>query len=83
VKELDDDLKATAESVIDDARRLEAVETAKSDLDPDDGRVTALATEARTIARRILLKTEIEHELAAETATDAPGPAPEPHGATG
>jgi hypothetical protein len=70
VTELDDDLKATAESVIDDSRRLEAIENEKSQLEASDPRVTELADEARALARRILLKTEIEQQLVADSTAD-------------
>ena len=62
----DDDLRATAESLQDDADRLKDLEASKERLDPSDPKVLELANEAKELARTIADKTNIEVALAEE-----------------
>ncbi len=62
----DDDLRATAESIADDARRLSAIEAEKELLGTDDPRLVELSEESRALARRLVPKTTAELELAIE-----------------
>ena len=59
-----DDLRATAESIAEDAGRLKQIEEAKLELDPADPRLLALADEAARIGEEVAIKTSIEKELA-------------------
>ena len=64
--EADDDLRATAESLQDDADRLKDLEASKERLDPSDPQVLELAHEAKELARTIADKANIEVALAEE-----------------
>ncbi len=75
MSELDDDLKATAQSIIGDAGRIGDIEQAKLALDASDPRVATLAREAEAVAVDLLQKAGIERGLAAEAAQEAAGPA--------
>lgn len=66
MSEAQDDLRATADSIIEDAGRLAAVETEKRGLTPGDPRLVRLSEVAAAIARQILPKTKAESELAQE-----------------
>jgi len=69
VSELDDDLRATAQSIIEDADRIGRIEQAKLGLDASDPRVTTLAREAEAVAADLLRKAAVERELATESAS--------------
>ncbi len=69
--ELDDDLKATAQSIIADADRITEIEEEKLGLDAADGRVADLADEAETVAIRLLQQAGIERDLATQAADAA------------
>ncbi len=71
--DLDDDLKATAQSIIADADRITDIEEEKLELDPGDERVVALADEAEAVANRLLQEAGIERELAQQAADAAAG----------
>ena len=64
MSEADDDLRATAESIAQDAGRLKEIEEAKLALDPADPRVLALAEEAARIGEEVAIKTSLEKDLA-------------------
>ncbi|MEP7360730.1 MAG: hypothetical protein ABI744_04035 [Chloroflexota bacterium] len=65
--DLVDDLEATSADVADDAEQLTEIEHQKEALAPKEpGAVDALATKAEELARRILLKTQMEKHLADE-----------------
>ena len=64
--EADDDLRATAESLQEDADRLKDLETTKEGLDPSDPKVLELAHEAKDLARSIADKANVELALAKE-----------------
>lgn len=66
MSEAQDDLRATADSIIADAGRLAAVETEKRGLAPGDPRLVRLSEAAEDIARQIVPKTYAESEIATE-----------------
>jgi len=70
VSEVEDDLKATADAISADARRLLAIEEAKLELDPRDPMVPMLSAESRAISQRLVVETEVEDELATTLAED-------------
>lgn len=49
----EEDLRATIDSVADDAHRLAAVEDEKGRLDPTDPRLAKLSSEAKELASRL------------------------------
>ncbi len=63
-----DDLRATAESVAVDARRLAALEEQKLELDPSDPEVGRISDTAQRVATGIALKTGAELALSEEIA---------------
>ncbi len=71
--DLDDDLKATAQSIIADADRITDIEQEKLTLDPGDERIVALADEAEAVANRMLREAGVERELAQQAADAAAG----------
>jgi pimeloyl-CoA synthetase len=71
--DLDDDLKATAQSIIADTDRITDIEQEKLKLDPGDERVVALADEAEEVANRLLQEAGVERELAQQAADAAAG----------
>ena len=64
--ELEDDLRATIESVTADAERLAEIERQKAGLPVEDGRMMDLAREAEAIARKLVPKTVTETALVEE-----------------
>lgn len=64
--EADDDLRATAESLQEDADRLKDLEASKEGLDPSDPKVLELSHEAKDLARTITDKANVEVALAEE-----------------
>jgi hypothetical protein len=62
--DLEGDLKATAEDIAAHAGEIKALEEEKVDLDPKDPRVQELSAEGERLARRLVLKTVAEHEIA-------------------
>ena len=73
MSEVEEDLKATAEAITADARRLVAIEEEKQDLPPEDSLVPVLSAEAQQISRRLVIQTEAEDELATALAEEARG----------
>ncbi len=66
MSDIDEDLKATRDDLIDEARRLEQIEREKASLEPTDPRIDSLSAEAEVIAARVLPKTRVERELTEE-----------------
>jgi hypothetical protein len=60
------DLRATAEDLEADARRLLEIEAEKQTLEATDARMLELSIEAEQIARRMVPKTVAQVELATE-----------------
>jgi hypothetical protein len=60
------DLRATADAVRDDLRRLGAIEAEKIALAPEDPRVDQLSDEAVRLAERIRRETGAEREIGKE-----------------
>lgn len=65
--ELEEDLRATAQSIESDADRLAAIEDEKKTLGSADPRLLDLSREAEVIAKRLVPKTVAERALAVET----------------
>jgi hypothetical protein len=74
LSEVEEDLKATAEAISADARRLVAIEEAKLDLDPADPLIPVLSAESQAISERLVVQTSIEDELATTLAAQQPRP---------
>lgn len=64
MSDLEDDLRATADSIAADAERLAAIEEEKEGLDADDPRMVELSAESKRLAARLMPKTSAELELA-------------------
>ena len=64
-----EDLRATAEDMIEDSRRLEQLEREKLSLDADDPRYGALAHEIEQLVASMARKAQAQAQIAAE-ATD-------------
>jgi len=64
--ELEEDIRATAQSIEADADRLAAIEDEKKALDSSDPRLLELSREAELISKRLVPKTVAERALAAE-----------------
>lgn len=65
MSDLEDDLRATADSIAGDAERLAAIEVEKEGLAVDDPRMVELSAESERLAARLLPKTSAELDLAA------------------
>ena len=63
---LREDLAATSESLINDAKRLVKIEEAKQDLDAADPEVDDLSIAAERLALQIEKKSRMERDLADE-----------------
>jgi hypothetical protein len=66
VPDAEEDLRATSESIHDDAERLEALEEEKAGVAADDPRLSALSREAERLAHSIAAKTTVERALSDE-----------------
>jgi hypothetical protein len=66
VSDLEEDLRATAEDLHEDAKNLEAIEEEKERLDPRDPRTAALSEEGERVARDIVTKAGVERRLVDE-----------------
>jgi hypothetical protein len=66
MSELEDDLRATADSIAGDAERLAAIEVEKQSLEVDDPRMVELSAESERLAARLMPKTSAELDLAAK-----------------
>jgi hypothetical protein len=61
---LADDLHATSESLVADAKQVEEIEAQKEHLAPDDPQVRLLSIRSEKIVRRMAAKGALETELA-------------------
>jgi hypothetical protein len=66
MSELEDDLRATADSIAGDAERLAAIEVEKQSLEVDDPRMVEWSAESERLAARLMPKTSAELDLAAK-----------------
>ena len=57
------DLKATADDLVHDARRVEALDGLKAELDPDDPMMKPLADESEQLTDEMAHKAKVESEL--------------------
>lgn len=69
-----DDLRATSDSISEDARRIERLEERKRELDPTDPRADTLSIEVEELAAGVTRKSRMERQLA-EDDTEADGTA--------
>ena len=58
------DLKATAESIVSDAERLQEIELRKLELEPQETEIHRLASQAEQLAEDIAAKARAEKEIA-------------------
>jgi hypothetical protein len=65
-----DDVRATADSLVADADRLDEVEATKAELDVDDPRLPALAEEATKLTERMAAKARIQERLIKDSQRD-------------
>ncbi len=61
-----EDIRATAEDLIEDAEKLKQIERSKLRLDPEDRRLTKLADESNRIIARMAPKGEAQKDLASD-----------------
>lgn len=66
MSEIDDDLHATAESIMHDTAAIQAIEEEKSDLPADDAKVIDLSAESARLAGQVVAKTNVQTSLAEE-----------------
>lgn len=71
VSDLDDDLRATAESIAGDAERLKQIERAKALLPADDPRVAQLARQAELLIDEMASKATEQSLLVDEAGSGA------------
>jgi hypothetical protein len=64
------DLRATADDLADDARRLQVIEERKGRHDADDPELITLSEEAEALTRRMASKATAQRELAEEVSPD-------------
>jgi hypothetical protein len=64
--DLEEDVRATAQSIEADADRLAAIEDEKKTLDSADPRILELSREAELISKRLVPKTVAERALVVE-----------------
>ena len=60
----EEDLRATSDSVVSTAERIAALEHEKTQLAPNDPRVSQLSAEIEQLAARLKRETEIERSIA-------------------
>lgn len=70
MSETDDDLKATAEAMIDDSQRVEDLEKRKLALDADDPRYAELARQIEGLVSRMATKARAQTQIAKDAARD-------------
>lgn len=63
MSERDEDLRATAEDLIEDAERLKRIEKRKVGLEPGDPLLVKLAEEANRVVARMAPKAQAQREL--------------------
>ena len=68
--QLADDLHATSESLVSDAKQVEEIEAQKEHLDADDPRVHLLSARSEKIVRSMAQKAAMETALAKQATTD-------------
>jgi hypothetical protein len=66
-----EDLRATADDLAEDSRRLEAIEERKGTLAAEDPELVRLSDEAEQLTRRMAAKATAQRELAHEVSQDA------------
>jgi hypothetical protein len=66
LNDLESDIKATGEDLVDDALEVVKIEKAKVALPADDPARTELAQEAEDVAARMARKTKVEKQLVDE-----------------
>ncbi|HET9346454.1 MAG TPA: hypothetical protein VFO05_12215 [Candidatus Limnocylindrales bacterium] len=66
MQDAEEDLRATSESIQDDADRLKALEEEKADVEAGDPRLSTLSDEAERLAHSIAAKTTVERVLSDE-----------------
>ena len=64
--DLEDDLRATADSLVRDLDRMKALEQEKLSLDPTDPRVAELSAQIEELARRAQTTSAAQREIADE-----------------
>jgi hypothetical protein len=62
--EAEEDLRATADAIARDAKRLAVIEAEKATLEISDPRLAELSAEAEAISRNLVPKTAAESQLA-------------------
>ena len=72
MSDAEEDLKATADAISADARRLLAIEELKGELDPADPMIPELSAESLAISKRLVIQTTVEDELANVVAEETP-----------
>ena len=72
MSEVEEDLKATADAITADARRLLAIEELKAELDASDPMIPVLSAESHAISKRLVIQTTVEDELATRLAEETP-----------
>lgn len=68
VQEREEDLRATAESIVADAERLKHVEEVSAKVPLDDPKLVELSVESQQLAEDIQAKTELQLALVREAA---------------
>jgi hypothetical protein len=68
VSNLEDDLKATVETLQTDVEALKDIEDLKADLEPTDPRIRDLSRAAESLGKRVAIETTVERELADQVA---------------
>lgn len=66
MSELEDDLQATSDALLDDLERMRTLEVEKRALDPLDPRVAALSLEIEELSRRTQVTSTAEREIVEE-----------------
>ena len=69
-RDAETDLKATAEDLAHDARRVAAIEELKAELDPDDTQVVRLAQESERLTEEMAHKAAMEAHLVREARSE-------------
>jgi hypothetical protein len=64
MSELQDDFRATAENIAQDAQDIKRIEDEKAELDQADPRVDQLSAQVEEIAEQLYQKTKAERDLA-------------------
>ena len=64
--EAQDDLRATSESLVDDAQQLKELEEKKLALDPADPRILELSRQAESLVDKMASKAAIERQISEE-----------------